>query len=173
MYTFLLTLHVLTAVGLVGPFIVAGFTGHRAIRDHDAAATRSAAKLMTRFAIGVLAVAALGFGTLALSKDYSFRTPWVIVAITLWLIAMGIATGYTVPAIRGAANMIEQGVVANPAESAAEPDSPAPTLAATGTELAAKERLDNIAGRVAGSASLVTAALTIIVILMVTHPFGK
>ena len=215
MYTLLLTLHVLSAVLLIGPFVFAGFTGHRAIRGHDAVATRGAAQLMTRFALGSLAVAALGMGALGLSHRYSFRTPWVIISLTLYVIAMGIATGYTVPALRGAANMIEQGILgqppnvpaaadaAAPPATTAAPDAPAapdtegtpdteappetdktpaiektpetapPTFAATGTELAAKERLDNIAGRVAGSGALVTAAIIIITILMVTRPFGR
>ena len=65
-----------------------------------------------------------------------------------------IATGYTVPAIRRAAGMLEQGVVTGPSAVTTVPhagDEPSePTLEPTGTDLAVKERLDNIAGRVVG-----------------------
>ena len=51
-------------------------------------------------------------------------------------------TSYTVPAMRRTANMIEQGVVNRPPD---RDETPPPTMAATATDLAAKERLDNVA----------------------------
>jgi hypothetical protein len=175
-YKFLVTLHVLSAVLLIGPFALSAFLGNRAIRRHDADDTRDAARFMARFAIGSLVVAALGIGALSVSNRYSFRTPWVIISLTLYVIAMGVATGYTAPAIRRAAGMIEQGVLDRPpavVEGDADADVPPPTLAATATDLAAKERLDNLAGRVAGSGALVFVLIALITILMVTRPFGR
>jgi uncharacterized membrane protein len=132
--------------------------------------------MMARFGIGSLLVALLGVAALSLSDKFSFRTPWVIISLTLYVIGMGIATGYTVPAMRRAAGMIEQGVVSGPAavvESVDGEDQSTPTLAATATDLATKERLDNIAGRVVGSGALVLVTVVIITILMVTRPFGR
>ena len=164
MYKFLLTLHVLSAVLLIGPFVLVAFMGDRAIRRHDAEDIRRSARYMARFAIGSTLVDVLGAAALGLSDRYTFRTPWVIISLTLWLIAMGVATGYTVPAMRRAAHMVEQGVLTTD-ENAGAP--------ATAAELGVKERLDNIAGRVVGSAALVLATMVIITILMVVRPFGS
>ncbi|MGC9667836.1 DUF2269 family protein [Planosporangium sp. 12N6] len=203
MYTFLVTLHVLSAVLLAGPFAVAAFLGNRAIRRHDAADTRDAANFMAVFAAGTLVVTGLGIGALSFSHRYSFRTPWVIISLTLYVITMGIATGYTAPAIRRAAGMIDQGVLERPTAAgavggpaagapgpgggrgagaatgagteggaAADVDVPPPTLTATADDLAAKERLDNLAGRVAGSGALVLVLTAVITVLMVVKPFG-
>ena len=176
MYKFLLTLHVLSAVVLIGPFVLVAFMGDRAIRRHDADDIRRSARLMARFAIGSFIVALFGAAALGLSDRYSFRTPWVIISLTLWLIAMGVATGYTVPAMRRAAAMVEQGVMSGPAPLAAAErteDAVEPNVPATAGDLEIKERLDNIAGRVVGSATLVLVAIVIITILMVTRPFGS
>jgi uncharacterized membrane protein len=164
-YKFLLTLHVLSAVILIGPFVLVAFMGDRAIRRHDAEDIRRSARYMARFAIGSTIVALLGAATLGLSDRYTFRTPWLIISLTLWLIAMGVATGYTVPAMRRAAHLVEQGVI--PAAAAGEEG-----VTATTTELGIKERLDNIAGRVVGSAALVLVAIILVTILMVVRPFG-
>jgi uncharacterized membrane protein len=173
MYIFLVTLHVLAAVLLIGPFALAAFSGNRAIRRHDVDDVRDAARFMARFGIGSLVVALLGVAALSLSDRYSFRTPWVIISITLYLVGMGIATGYTVPAMRRAAAIIEQGVLGRPPGADAGEEAPPPTLAATATDLAAKERLDNVAGRVVGSGALVLVTVVIITILMVVRPFGR
>jgi uncharacterized membrane protein len=166
-YKFLVTLHVLAAVLVMGPFVLAAFAGHRAIRRHNVAELREAAAFMARFGIGTLLVAVLGIGALSLSGRYTFRTPWVIISLTLYVVGMGVATGYTVPAMRRAANMIEQ-------EAGGEPPESAPSGGAvTATDLAAKERLASVAGRVAGSGALVLLIVVLITILMVTRPFGR
>lgn len=164
MYKFLVTLHVLSAVLLIGPFVLVAFMGDRAIRRHAADDIHRSARYMARFAIGSALVAVLGAAALGLSDRYSFRTPWVIISLTLWLVAMGVATGYTVPAMRRAAHLIEQGVLNSADDN--------PTGPATATELGIKERLDNIAGRVVGSAVLVLVCFVIITILMTARPFG-
>jgi uncharacterized membrane protein len=166
-YKFLVTLHVLAAVLVMGPFVLAAFVGNRAIRRHNVAEIREAATFMARFGIGTLLVAVLGIGALGLSDRYTFRTPWVIISLTLYVVGMGVATGYTVPAMRRAAHLIEQG-------SASDGDAvPLSGEPATATEVAAKERLDNVAGRVVGSGALVLLIVALITILMVTRPFGR
>lgn len=148
MYKFLLTLHVLSAVLLIGPFVLVAFMGDRAIRRHDAEDIHRSARYMARFAIGSALVAVLGAAALGLSDRYTFRTPWVIISLTLWLVAMGVATGYTVPALRRAAHIVEH------------------------DEQEEKERLANITGRVVGSAGLVLVCFVIITIMMTARPFG-
>jgi uncharacterized membrane protein len=170
-YKFLVTLHVLAAVLVMGPFVLAAFVGNRAIRRHNVAEIREAATFMARFGIGTLLVAVLGIGALSLSDRYTFRTPWVIISLTLYVVGMGVATGYTVPAMRRAAHQIEQGAASVPAGEGDEVT--APGTAATATDVAAKERLDNVAGRVVGSGALVLLIVVLITILMVTRPFGR
>jgi uncharacterized membrane protein len=184
-YTFLVTLHVLGAVLLVGPFALVALFSSRAIRNRDARDTRRAARLTARFAAGSVIVALLGVAALTRSDRYSFRTPWVIMSLTVYVIAIGVATGYTLPTIRRAARHLERGEPEHPVaiEDDLRGTDRAPIVAAdaraasgttpTGTDLLAKERLDNIAGRVTGSGTLVFALIVLITILMVVHPFGR
>jgi uncharacterized membrane protein len=172
-FKFMLTLHVLAAVLIIGPFSLAAFVGHQAIRQHDGSRVREATRWMARSSIGSLVVAILGLGALGFDTRYTFRSPWVIISLTLYLIVMGVATGYTVPAMRKAAGMIEHGVLERPLAASDDDDTPVPTTPATATDLATKERLDSIAGRVIGSGALVMAILVVLTVLMVTRPFGK
>jgi uncharacterized membrane protein len=139
-YKFLLSLHVLGAVLLIGPFVLLGFLGDRAIRRADAEEIRRGARYMARFAIGSAVVAVLGAATLGLSDRYTFGTPWVLVSVVLWLVAMGVATGLTVPSLRRAADKVEQG------------------------------DLGGLAGRVVGSSAIVLVLFVVITILMVVRP---
>ncbi len=175
MFKFLVTLHVLAAVLLIGPFTLAAFWGYRAIRRRDADDTRDAARFMARFGLGSLLVALLGFAALGTTKRYTFHSPWVIISVTLYVVAMGLATGYTVPALRKAAKLIEEGVIEPPPPTpAVEGEEPKPaTLAATAGDLALKQRLDSVAGRVVGSGAVVLVLIAVITVFMVTRPFGK
>jgi uncharacterized membrane protein len=175
-YKLIVTLHVLAAVLLIGPFALSAFLGHRAIRRHDVDGTRAAARIMTLYGFGSLLVALLGIGALSSSDRYTFRTPWVIISLTLYVVTMGVATGYTLPAIRRAASMIEQSVPERlPAPESGEQNK---SEEVTGPPMApgdvvAKQRLDGVAGRIAGSGGLVLLLIVLITILMVTRPFGR
>jgi hypothetical protein len=178
-YRFLVTLHVLAAVLVIGPLVLAGLTGYRAVRRHDPVGARSAATTLARANIGAAVVAVLGFGALSFSERATFRTPWVVISITLWIIMGGLASGLGGPALRKAARILDVGVPARPAvtvpadngEGEGEAAAPAP-ITATATELVAKERLDNLAGRIATAGVLVTIAAVAIVVFMVVKPFG-
>lgn len=188
MYRFIVTLHVLSAVLLIGPLLFATLSGYQAVRRHDAGGTRAAAGLMARFSLGSLLVALLGVGAVFASDRFTFRTPWVIISSTLYVIMMGLATGSTVPALRRAARILDEGVLARPvppapsssssassaSSASSEDDEPEPpaAISATATELVNKERLDNLAGRIAGSGGLVTLAAVAITIFMTVRPFG-
>jgi hypothetical protein len=195
-YTFVVTLHVLSAVLIVGPFTLAAFSGHQAVKRYDADDTRDAARWMARFGVGSLLIALLGIGAVQASDKVTFRTPWVIISLTLYVLMMALATGYTVPALRRAARILEEGGLPRPeippvSPSYAEPDresdgesdggkgegsqeEPPPLQISTNaTELVVKERLDNIAGRIAGSGGLVLLAAVLITVLMVSKPFGN
>jgi hypothetical protein len=215
-YTFVVTLHVLSAVLIIGPFVLAAFSGHQAIKRYDVDDTRDAARWMARFGLGSLLIALLGIGAVQASDKVTFRTPWVIISLTLYVLMMALATGYTVPALRRAARILEEGVLRSPeiqpmsssrpetrpetqvetqagteadtnGESAGEgghkeaghkeggqTEEPLPPQISTNaTELVVKERLDNIAGRIAGSGGLVLLGAVLITVMMVAKPFGN
>jgi hypothetical protein len=173
MFTFLVTLHVLAAILVMGPFALGALRGHQTIRRRDASGTRDVARWMAIFSIGTVLVVLLGFAALGLSKRYTFHSPWVIISITLYVVAMGVATGYTVPALRKTARMIDEGVLPVPrATPVPDDETTTTTLSASATDLATKERLDAVAGRVAGSGALVLLCVAVITILMVVRPFG-
>lgn len=174
MYKFVVTLHVLAAVLVIGPLVLAGLAGYRAVRRHDTVATRSAASMLARANIGTVVVALLGFWAVSASDRVDFRTPWVVISITLWIIMGGVASALATPALRRAARLLEEGVPARPvaAEPEGEEGTPPAQYSATATELVAKERLDHLAGRIAASGGLVTLAAIAIVVFMVVKPFG-
>lgn len=170
MYELIVTLHVLGAILVVGPFPLAALAGYRAVRTLDADGTRTAARWMAWFGTASLVVAVLGLGALFSSDRFTIRTPWIIISITLYLLMMALATGYTVPALRKAAKLIDSGVPQRPAVPSG--DEAAPPVSATATDLAAKERLDAVAGRIGGSGTLVLLAVVALTVLMVVKPFG-
>ncbi|HEX2357108.1 MAG TPA: DUF2269 family protein [Micromonosporaceae bacterium] len=110
MQTFLNATHVLAAVLLIGPLVAAPFAGRRAIGRRSADGVRNAANQMTFFGVGSLVVAGLGVVALLASDDYDLGTPWVVISITLYAIALGLVYGYAVPALRRAARMVADGV---------------------------------------------------------------
>ncbi len=189
MFTFMVTLHVLAAVLIIGPFALATFVGHRAILRRDAVGVRDAVRAMRWFAIGSVLVAVLGAGSLGFTDEWSFHSPWITISMTLYVVALGVATGHTVPSLRRAGRLLDGGVLAAPAAAPAgteggtgtggasdggdgEPAVPA-TVSATASELGTKEHLDRLAGRIAGSGGIVLALFALITILMAARPFGK
>ncbi|NUT36846.1 MAG: DUF2269 family protein [Hamadaea sp.] len=166
MMTFLKALHVLSAVLLVGPLTAAPFLGRRAIRRRSADGVRSAANQTRAFGAGSVLTALLGVATLLASDGaYQFRTPWVIISITLYALALGLVFFYAVPALLKAAKMVDEGVID------AGPEAQA--LTATADDLRLKEHLDAITARVAGAGYLVLLVFAVITLLMVIRPFGS
>jgi uncharacterized membrane protein len=159
-YTFVLTLHVLAAVLIMGPFTLAAFSGHRAILRDDADDTRDAARFMARFGFGSLLVALLGIGALESSDRYTFRTPWVIISLTLYVVAMGVATGYTVPALRKAAALIEASAAGRAAPVAAAPVTAGPPAPIAGEGDTDDDAAPEPAGFGAANAAVPEAAAT-------------
>jgi hypothetical protein len=171
-YKFVVTLHVLAAVLVIGPLVLAALSGYRAVRRHDPAGTRSAATLLARANIGTVLVALLGFWAVSASDRVDFRTPWVVISITLWIIMAGVASALGTPALRKATRILAEGVPDRPAVTVPEGESTPAVATATTTEFAAKERLDRLAGRIASSGGLVALTAVAIVVFMVVKPFG-
>jgi hypothetical protein len=126
---------VVLAVLVIGPLVVAPFLARRAIIRRDADGVRFAANQVALFGAGAVVVAGLGVGTVLTGGEWTLATPWVLVASTLFVVALGLTWGYAVPAVRRAASMVAGGVpdgkpaaeaeAAAGAEAAAQAD-PAP-----------------------------------------------
>lgn len=190
MSTFLVTLHVIVVVLVVGPMVVAPFLAGRAIARHDPNLARVAGNALLTYGFGSLIAAGLGGLAVGASDGkYGFGTPWVIISMTLYVLILVLAVGYTAPASRKAAKMIEALAPARPpggatsAQTPREPATPPPLAGAPAADdpgtatieadLRTKQRIDAIVGRITGSGLLILLGVVLLVILMVVKPFGR
>ena len=179
MTTFVLTLHVLAAVFLIGPMAIAPMMGMRAIRRHDARGVHEAARTTTLYTLLSLVVAGLGFLLTAVGSDrWSFGDAWIVISTTLYVIALLLGIGVVAPGLTGAARLLDASttVPATPLTTPTAPDATAETPEPAGTDTAtidveARRKVDAAYGRVAASSGIVALLLLIIVILMVVRPF--
>lgn len=180
MTKFVLTLHVLAAVFLIGPMAIAPMMGMRAIRRHDARGAHEAARTTTLYTLLSLVVAALGFVLIAVGNDkWSFGDAWITISVTLYVIALLLGIGVVAPGLTGAARLLDASttVPATPlttSDTAAGTDAgltePAGTDTAT-IDVEHRRKIDAAYGRVAASSGIVALLLVIIVIFMVVRPF--
>jgi uncharacterized membrane protein len=110
MDTVINVLHVVGAVFIVGPMAILPMTAMRAIRGGNAAQVALLAKSTNLFGLLSVLVAVLGFGAVSLADErfnLSFTTPWVLWSIILYAVALGLTLFLVVPAMRGAAEALE------------------------------------------------------------------
>ncbi|WP_026928943.1 DUF2269 family protein [Glycomyces tenuis] len=88
MHTPLVVLHVLSVVILVGPAMLAPWLGERALRARDGDAVHTAGRRVMAFNALTLLAAAFGALVVTTSDEYSFADPWLIIAATLYVIAL-------------------------------------------------------------------------------------
>ena len=182
MIKLVLTLHVLAAVFLIGPMAITPMMGMRAIRRHDARGVHEAARTTTLYTLLSLIVAALGFVVVSVgSKKWAFSDAWIIISITLYVIALVLVVVVVSPGLTHAARLLD-GSTQAPATPLAETDplpgsTPTPTdpePAGTDTatiDVESRRKLDATYGRVAASSGAVSLLLVIVVIFMVVRPF--
>ena len=106
MKTVLDVLHVLSAVFLVGPMALLPMTGMRLIRAGAASQVGAIAKSTNVFSLASLLAVIFGFGVMGMSEkkyDLSITTPWILVSLIAYLVALGLSLGVVVPALRQAA----------------------------------------------------------------------
>jgi uncharacterized membrane protein len=145
MHTLLDVLHVLSAVFLIGPMAILPMSAMRSVRAGDGAAVLSTARSTMIFSLGSLLVVLFGFGVMGLSTyDLSVATPWILVSIILYAIALALNLLAVVPALRSAG------------EHLSAPDGVA--------------LRDNDYRRIAITSGVVTLLLVAVVVLMVTKP---
>ncbi|MEV6526967.1 DUF2269 family protein [Longispora sp. NPDC051575] len=177
MRTFLLLLHVLSAILIIGPLAVVPFYGLRSLRVHDHDAVLQAARWTGRFALGSLLTAALGGTVVAATakETYDFGTPWVVISLTLYLVMLLVALFWARPALRSGMKLLETGTPEPPVmpETPEGEEPPHEALAAAGAFLTTKGKIDNAVGRVGAAAGVTLLLICLIVVLMVTRPFGN
>ncbi|MBI1758422.1 MAG: DUF2269 family protein [Actinobacteria bacterium] len=111
---FLLLLHLITAIFIVGPLAMAAMTAGRYARSGEPTALRATARSVTIFGWSSLAVAVLGFGAIPGNDEASFSAIWVQASATLYLVAFAITMAMLVPALRRAATQAEAGEATAP-----------------------------------------------------------
>ncbi len=110
MYTVMNVLHVVTAIFLIGPMAILPMSAMRAARNADGPAVLGAARSTMIFSLGSLVVALLGFGVLGMAPDgwnLSVTTPWVLISIILYVVALALNLLAVVPALRSAGEHLE------------------------------------------------------------------
>jgi uncharacterized membrane protein len=111
------------------------------------------------FSLLSLIVALFGFGALGMSdpKDnFSFTSPWILISIVLYVIAVALSLFLVVPAMRRAAEQLESGATTDAAGTAAG--------ASRG------EGTSSGYGAIAGGSGIVALLLVAVVVLMVWKP---
>lgn len=106
MNTFLVILHVVAAVFIVGPMAILPQTAMRAVRAKQGKMVQLLARSTMLFTLISLVVAVLGFGALATADDrenLSITTPWVLISLIAYLLAFALSLVAVVPALRSAA----------------------------------------------------------------------
>jgi uncharacterized membrane protein len=186
MHLFLQTLHVLAAVFLAGPLVIAPMTGLRALRAGDERGVREAVRTTWLFGLLSLVIAGLGMLVVAVPdkpKEYGFGTPWVIISTTLYILVLAGVLLAVVPALRSAARLLapEPVIAVQPDTAEPGPGDTATFAAAADTSVlippsqrdpAVRTKLDALRGRIAATSGIVAVLVLVIAILMVTKPFG-
>lgn len=147
METVLSVLHVATAVFVIGPMAVLPMSALATLRAGHGAQVPALARSTAIFSWASLIVAILGFGVLGASDpkdDLSITTPWVLISLLAYLVALILSLAVVVPAMRRAG--LEQ----------SEGGTSAPT--------------DGLAGRIGASSGIVALLLIAVVVLMVWKP---
>jgi uncharacterized membrane protein len=146
-HTLLDVLHVVTAVFLVGPMAILPMSAMRSVRAADGAAVLTTARSTMIFSLASLLVVLFGFGVLGMSDEkygLSVATPWVLISIILYAIALALNVLAVVPALRSAGEHLQ------------EPDGGA--------------LRGNDYKRIAVTSGVVTLLLVVVVVLMVVKP---
>jgi hypothetical protein len=189
MYTFLLLLHVLAAVFLTGPLVIAPMTALRGLRAGDARTVRAATRQTTIYGLASLVVFGLGAAVVPTRPtEYTFSTPWVIISMTLYILAMLVVLLVVIPALNSTANLLTPGLMpATRDDDSAEPDADKtpdgqPDLyRAAGSTLVpladqepeVRHKLDALRGRITAGSGIVAGLMIVTTAMMVVKPFGQ
>jgi len=142
-----LALHILAAVGAIGPLIHAATTAARGLRRSNATATAEASRVLRVYSIASIVVVILGFGLMSMTSPYTHRVvakftdTWIWLSLLLWLVGVGIAWGLLSRTLDRATTMINN-----------------------------EESIAALRGRVAAFGGIVALIFAAIIVLMVFQP---
>jgi uncharacterized membrane protein len=108
-------LHIVGAIFIVGPMAILPMTAMRSLRSGNAQQVATLARSTNLFTLLSVIVALLGFGALGVSAPkyhLSIVTPWVLISIILYAIALALNLFLVVPAMKTAAAELESAPVA-------------------------------------------------------------
>jgi hypothetical protein len=107
---FLLALHLVLAMFVVGPLVWAATTAGRGVRKGDGAATASSARVLRIYSYVSVLVIGAGFGLMPQklhgTKIAEFGDTWIWLSLLLWAIAIGIVLLLIVPTLNRATKLI-------------------------------------------------------------------
>jgi uncharacterized membrane protein len=188
--TFVLTLHVLSAVLILGPLATSPWHGLRAIRQHDARGTRDSGRSELLYTL--LSLVVLGTGLLRVVVDDgepNLGDVWVTISITLYVIVFVVGLAVVGPNLTRAATLLDgaESAPAQPLHSTpggptpgdptlggTEPEAPVTEPAGTDTatlDVDHRRKLDTATGRITAGGGLTSLLVIVLVILSVTQPF--
>jgi uncharacterized membrane protein len=99
----LITLHVVAAIFLVGPLVMAMNQAPRALRDGDSGVIRSVARTVTIYGWVSLIVAVFGAGLVQDKYHNSWSQAWLPISLVLFVIASVLVIALLAPLLRRAA----------------------------------------------------------------------
>jgi hypothetical protein len=108
-------LHVLTAIGAIGPLIHGATTAARGIRRPDATATAAASRMIKVYSITSVLVVLFGFALMSVISPFThqrvadFTDTWIWLSLLLWLAGIGLAWGVLSRTLDKATTMITAG----------------------------------------------------------------
>jgi uncharacterized membrane protein len=111
MLKFLLALHLVLAVFVIGPLVWAATTAGRGVRHGDGAATASSARVLRIYAYVSVLVVGVGFALMSQKahgqRIAEFSDTWIWLSLLLWAIAVGVVLLVVVPTLDRATKLIE------------------------------------------------------------------
>ncbi|WP_195908984.1 DUF2269 family protein [Microlunatus sp. Gsoil 973] len=147
MFKVFLALHILAAVGAVGPLIHAATTAARGLRRSNAASTAEASRMLRVYSIASVIVVIFGFGLMSMISPYTnkkvatFTDTWIWLSVVLWLIGVALSLGVLSRTLDRATTMINN-----------------------------NESIAALRGRVAAVGGLIGVIFAAIIVLMVYRP---
>jgi uncharacterized membrane protein len=112
MFKIVLALHILTAVFAIGPLVHVATTAARGIRQGDAAATASSARLLRIYSYASVVVVILGFALMSSTSDYTHKRTadigdtWIWLSLVLWAVAIAVVFAVVLPSLGRAGELI-------------------------------------------------------------------
>ena len=150
MFKLLLFLHLLAAIFAVGPLVGAATTASKALRNSDAGAATSAARVVRLYTYVSLVVVILGMGLMSAKPPFGssehvaeIGDTWIWLSLLLWAGAVAVSLGVLAPSLTKAA-----------------------------AEIGGSGSADALVGRVAAAGGAIGLIYAAIVLLMVYRPGG-